>query len=71
MSDRVWFIAGDLVRIKQPLVERHGFKLADGGDGPTGIVLDTLEESTGFHMVEVAFPEEVVWISDIQLERVS
>ena len=70
MSDRTWFAPGDLVRIRTPLVERHGFKVTNGS-GPTGIVLDMLEETSGFHMVEVAFPEEVVWVSDIQLEKVS
>ena len=66
-----WFVPGDLVRIKTPLVERHGFKLSKKGAGPTGIVVDSLEETSGFYMIEVAFPEEVVWISDIQLEKVS
>ena len=52
-------------------MERHGFKLSQQGAGPTGIVVDSLEETSGFYMIEVAFPEEVVWISDIQLEKVS
>ena len=71
MNKSNWFAEGDLVRIKVASAERYGFKSSGPDQRPTGIVLDSLEELTGFHMVEVAFPDEVVWISDIQLEKVS
>jgi hypothetical protein len=54
---------GDLVKIRS----RAGYDVAS----QIGVIIDALEQSDGFYVLEVASDGDIAWYSDLDLQLIS